>query len=284
MDLAALRRAYAGEVVRSAGVAGAMAARLVAAFAAVPRERFAGPPPWRILDAEAFGPRHSDDPAALYRDVLVSLDVERGINNGQPSLHAQCLAAAAVAPGETVLHVGAGGGYYSAVLAELVGYAGRVEAYEIEPTLAQAARAALEPWPQAMVHAASALDAALPACDVIYVNAGASHPPAPWLDALAPGGRLVLPLTGEDKTGVMLRVERRGLQREAYAASLFARVSFIPLVGAREASQAARLEQALRLRPTGAVRSLQRGREPDASAWCVGEGWWLSSAEPPAAG
>jgi hypothetical protein len=45
------------------------------------------------------------------------------------------------------------------------------------------------------VHAQSGLDGPLPSADVIYVNAGVTDVPAVWLDALTPGGRLVLPLT-----------------------------------------------------------------------------------------
>src|SRR5262249_45136372 len=40
--------------------------------------------------------------------------------------------------------------------------------------------------------------APLEPADGLYVNAGATHPPAAWLDALAPGGRLLLPLTTDE--------------------------------------------------------------------------------------
>jgi protein-L-isoaspartate(D-aspartate) O-methyltransferase len=36
------------------------------------------------------------------------------------------------------------------------------------------------------------------AADCITVNAGATHPPAAWLDGVAPGGRLLLPLTTDE--------------------------------------------------------------------------------------
>ena len=67
----------------------------------------------------------SDDPARLYEDVLVAIDAERGINNGQPSLHAQSIDALGLKEGETVLQIGAGAGYYTAILAELVGRDGQ---------------------------------------------------------------------------------------------------------------------------------------------------------------
>ena len=93
------RRTYAAEVTRSAHV---QDPRIEAAFAAVPREDFAGFPPWRIGSGGLFGLTSSDDPARLYEDVLVAIDAERGINNGQPSLHAQSIDALGVQEGETV--------------------------------------------------------------------------------------------------------------------------------------------------------------------------------------
>jgi len=113
--------------------------RLVMAFAAVPRERFVGPGPWQILTASGPLETPTSDPAFLYQDVLVALAPERRINNGQPSLHALCLSALDVKLGERVLHIGAGTGYYTAVLNELVGPQGEVIAYEIEEDLARLA-------------------------------------------------------------------------------------------------------------------------------------------------
>jgi protein-L-isoaspartate(D-aspartate) O-methyltransferase len=272
-DLRAVREAYARRIV---ALADSRDAALIDAFAAVPRERFAGPAPWRIAGAGGgFEPR-TDDPRRLYDDVLVALVPERGINNGQPSLHAQCLDALRLGHGDVVIHVGAGAGYYSAVLAELVGREGRVHAYEIEPGLAARARENLAPWPWVELHAESAVDAALPqGVDAIYVNACAPHPPDPWLDALALGGRMVLPLTAEAGSGAMLLLTRRTDER--YAARLFARVAFIACIGAHDDGAASALAASLRARPTSEVRSLVRRAPPDASAWHVGRGWWLST-------
>lgn len=269
------RQFYAEFIVRSAGSSDA---RLIAAFNTVPREQFVGPGPWCVFVGSGYLPTLSDDPRLLYQDVLVGLATERGINNGQPTLHARCLATVAPALGETVVHIGAGTGYYTAVLAELVGRQGRVHAFEIETDLATRAQANLRDWPNVEVIAASATDLPLPPSDVIYVNAGATHPPAAWLDALNIGGRLIFPLTPDQGMGCMLKVTRLGPQ--VYAAEALMRVAFIPCIGARDDAASASLSTALERQSLKAVRSLRRGGAPDETAWCVGAGWWLSSAEP----
>lgn len=244
----------------------------------MPREDFVGPGPWQVFVGSGYLPTISDDPSLMYQDILIGLAPDRKINNGQPSLHARCLAAAAAAPGDTVVHVGAGTGYYSAVLATLVGPQGKVTAIEREDDLAARARQALAHYPNVDVLAASATDGTVPACDVIYVNAGATHPPAAWLDALRIGGRLVLPLTPNEGFGVMLLVTRQAEHR--YAASAISRVAFIPCIGARDDATSASLSAALERQSLKEIRSLRRGTAPDGSAWCAGDGWWLSSAEP----
>ena len=269
-----VRRRYAERMLR--GIEGDTQ-RLRDAFADTAREDFVGTPPWPLLGHEV-GRVLADDPRELYRDVLVGLDVERGINNGQPSLHARCLAACAPQPGETALHIGAGTGYYSAILAQLVGAQGHVIAYEIEPDLAARAAANLAPWPQAEVRAVSGVAPPLPPADVIYVNAGATHPVAAWLDALRDGARLLFPLTPDDGSGSMLLVTRLGAGR--YAARALMRVAFIGCVGARDATASAALRAAFAKSSIDAVRSLHRDDRPDASAWCAGPGWWLSTRSP----
>lgn len=273
-DLAATRRAYALDTVHAAG---SRDPRLVDAFAATPREDYLGPPPWELHGGH--GPRRRvHDPRLLYTDALVSLAGDRGINNGQPTLHAACLAAVAPQVGETVLHVGAGTGYYTAILAELVGAHGRVIAFEIEPDLARQARANLRSHAQVEVVAGSGAQPPLPRADVIYVSAGATHPLPAWLDALARGGRLVFPLTPGAAWGVMLLVTH--LDDARYAARALMRVAFIGCIGARDDPAADTLASALSRRSLADVHSLRRGTPPDDTAWCIGTGWWLSTAPP----
>jgi len=255
---------------------------LLAAFARVPREQFLGPPPWRVYSPHGQIVTLESDPHALYRDALIVLAADRSINNGQPSLHARCLAAVRPAPGDAAVHIGAGTGYYSALLAELVGPTGHVHAYEIERDLAERAVHALADRPNVSVHAQSAFAAALPTADVLYVNAGASHPPAEWLDALRPGGRLIFPLTDDSGGGVMLLIEHPAAASSGGRhdlARVVAHVQFIGCSGARDALQAQRLSHAFARGGAEQVRSLRRGTPPDASCWCAGIDWWLSTYE-----
>jgi len=113
------------------------------------------------------------------------------------------LGALAPTRGNVAIHIGCGTGYYTAILAHLVGPPGKVIAYEIEPELGLRAVENLKPWDNVEVRIASGVDR-LPRCDAIYVNAGATRPVASWLDALNEGGRLLFPLVGLKGAGVTL--------------------------------------------------------------------------------
>lgn len=76
----------------------------------------------------------------------------------------------------------------------------------------------------------------------------------------------------------MLLVTRLGAGR--YAARALMRVAFIGCVGARDAAASAALRAAFAKSSIDAVRSLHRDDRPDASAWCAGPGWWLSTRSP----
>ena len=253
--------------------------RLIAAFAAVEREHYVGDGPWKIQTRFAgYLGTISDDPRQLYQDVLVALAPDRHINNGQPSLHARCLAACDPKNGELVLHIGAGTGYYSAILAELVGSVGKVLAYEIETDLADRARRNLSHLPNVQVIGASGCADGLPPADIIYVNASAPQPMPVWLDALKPGGRLLFPLAPDKGVGCMVLITR--LTETRYAAAAVSGAAFIPCVGAGDEVMSTILAAALKKKSIALVKSLRRNNQPDASAWCVGKGWWLSTSEP----
>lgn len=268
--LQAIRSAYARQVCATAGLT--PGSEIEAALAVLPRERFMGPPPWRIVPPRTRGSTITHDPAALYQDVLVSLGSEPGLNNGQPSLHAMCIASLALGAGQRVVHVGAGTGYYTALLALLVRETGVVDAYEIEPDLAARAALNLAEQTQVDVCARSGAAGPLPECDAIYVNAAAAEPLAVWLDALRPGGRLLFPLAGRDGTGEMLLITRH---EQGYGARFLSPVQFVPCVGAQDEQAGRALRSALKRGGTNGVRRLVRNAVPDESCWLAGNGWWL---------
>jgi protein-L-isoaspartate(D-aspartate) O-methyltransferase len=219
MTIEDYRQFYADEIRVSANL---RSNDLVRAFARVPREKYLGPPPWQICSAEqaalaAMGLggdpyRPTEDPRDLYHNVLVSIDPERHLNNGHPGTLARWMEALDLAPADRVYHAGCGVGYYTAMLAEVVGPQGSVVTIDVDTGLAERARENLSQYAQVRVHAGdgAALDPGM--CDAMLINAGVTHPHAPWLERLKEGGRLILPVTakaGEHYgNGVMLKIVR----------------------------------------------------------------------------
>ncbi|MCO5730800.1 protein-L-isoaspartate O-methyltransferase [Rhizobium sp. SSA_523] len=275
--------------------------RLLTAMSRVSREAFAGPPPWYIRDQEGYRALPSEDPLVLYQDVLIGLDMARAINNGSPSLHVGLLHKAAVQEGEHVVHLGAGSGYYSAILAELVGPSGQVTAVEYDAKLADMAKAALASYKHVQVVHGSAFDWPREKADVIYVNFALDHPPARWVDNLYLNGRLIFPfgVPAQDasggRTGVtaragMLMIERR---TAGFEARFLQGVSFIWAEGLEEvAGRHESVMRAFRSGGHGKIRSLRwgvqaphrqpaNGNAPDEQAsaaqeWYGEESWGLS--------
>ena len=277
-DLAIVRRAYAKQTLAAARISDP---RLQAAFAAVPREDFLGPGPWLCFHMPGFyQPTVDADPVLLYVNELFGLVAERRINNGQPSLHAALLAAAAIQAEDHVVHIGAGTGYYTAIMSLM---AGRVTAVEYEPVLAARAGVNLAPFGNTRVIEGNGAVVPLDAADVVYVNAGVTHPLSAWLDALADGGRLIIPLTTDANTrsfnsisGLFFRIQRRGTSFEARA---LLPTAIIPAEGIRDPSAEGRLAAAFSKGGWGKVTRLVRGDDavPEDQCWLRGEGWCLAT-------
>lgn len=273
------RRVYA-RVVASAS--GELASRLEAALLAVRREDFIGAPPWYISIISGGAPAYIEldasaaDPILIYQTHLFALMRDKGINNGDPMLHGTMLGALAPPVGGTVLHIGTGTGYYTAILAELVGTSGRIVGYEVEPTLAARAQALLADRNTVRIERVSGAATTLPKADAVYVNAGATRPHAAWLDALNDGGRLVFPLINAGTSGWGLNLAIvRGAQH--YGVTVIGRAGFIACAGANDAAEGARVTTALQQGKLFTARQLIRNDAPDDTAVLTGEGWWLSS-------
>ena len=262
--------------------------RIEAAFGSVRREDFLGPPPWAVLGFSHL--YHTDDPAELYQDVLIALDQARGLNNGSPALHALMLHHLAVAAGDAVLHVGAGGGYYTAILAELAGRSGHVTAVEFDRRLADLARRNLAAWSNVTVLQGDGAGFPAAAVQRIYVNFGIAAPADRWLDWLAPGGTLVFPLCVPNPHGgaEQRRHSARGavfcLTRTGagFAAQHVTPAAFVcaegPLAGDAALQQA--LFDAFGRGGAEFVRSFRRGSSPTERCWFWSPAWSLSYDPP----
>jgi protein-L-isoaspartate(D-aspartate) O-methyltransferase len=282
-----IRRTYAKQMLAAVGASGD--ARLERAFAATPREAFLGPGPWLVTHGGPYT-RVSADPTLLYQDVLVALKEDKRINNGSPSLHANWLYAAHVKAGERVVHIGAGGGYYTAILSRLVGSLGRVTAVEFDPDLAAAARAHLAEYRNVTVVQGDGAGWPQEPVDLVYVNFAVDRPAPPWLEWLKPGGRLIFPLgtiarrLGGPSYGVGLLIERIG-DDGVYAAKSLGGAYFVRAEGdARLLAEGDEREALLSAFERGgfdAVKSLRWRVAPSAEhALFVGEGWSLGADAP----
>ena len=270
-------RAFYARMVAAGG--GDISDSLERAFDSVPREDFLGPGPWQALSLPGghYVATPDSDPIHLYQDRLFALDADKGIHNGEPNLHGQLLGALHPDPGDTVLHIGCGTGYYTAILAHLVGPKGRVIAYEIDPRLAKMASRNLKDYGRVRVIAGSGVEQILPKADRIYVNAGATHPVAAWLDAMNAGGRLVFPLSGHGpggSWGVSLAITRGAV---GWPVRVIGRSGFIGCAGANDRAEGQRVTSALTTGALWTARSLVRDDSPDATVLLAGAGWWFSS-------
>ena len=271
-DLSLIRRNYARAMLASAGAA---SPALEAAYAAVPREAFVGPGPWATFSPDGYRTTVDGDPAHVYADVLIALVPEKKINNGQPSGHAMWLAAADPKPGDHVVHIGIGTGYYTAILAELVGPTGRVTAIAYDASLANRAANNLAHYRHVTVIHGDGTALPFDLANVIYVNAGVTRPAENWLDGLKDGGRLVLPLTasGEAPAGAVFCFTRHG---EEFRANAVSPTAFIPCEGMRDRESSEALAAAFAKGGVERVTRLVRGEPPPQDeCWLRGAGWSL---------
>ncbi|GGL40439.1 methyltransferase domain-containing protein [Phycicoccus endophyticus] len=184
---------------------------LEAAFAAQPRERFL--PPGQRAAAGRDGP----------------LDIGHGQTNSQPRTVRAMLALLDVRPGQRVLDVGAGSGWTTALLAELVGPAGWVLGVERVPDLVAVAQENLAGAgvPRATVRLAEPGVLGAPhegPYDRVLVSAMATRLPGRLVEQLAPRGVLVAPVAG-----VMTRVVL-GARPGERSVSEHGTYRFVPLV------------------------------------------------------
>jgi protein-L-isoaspartate(D-aspartate) O-methyltransferase len=206
------RERMVADTIEARGVADP---RVLAAMRKVPRHEFV---------SEAMKSRaYSDSPLPIEHDQTIS----------QPYIVALMTELAQVGPDDRVLEVGTGSGYQAAVLAEMTSKP--IVSIEIVEPLATSARATLERlgygskvkviagdgyrgWPEAAPF------------DAILVTAAPEQVPAPLIEQLAVGGRLVIPVgdSGNQELRVLVRTKEgpEGIDEQTVLP-----VRFVPMTG-----------------------------------------------------
>ena len=180
----------------------------------------------RVLTAMTRVPRHLFMPPGLVEQAYAdeALPIGDGQTISQPYIVAVMAEALLLEPADRLLEIGTGSGYAAAVASELC-----LEVFTLErhATLATLATQRLAELGYTNVRVRCA-DGTLgwpeqAPFDAISVTAAGPRTPAPLLAQLAPRGRLVMPVGGEDQT--LVRVID-GKREELLG------VRFVPLVGA----------------------------------------------------
>ncbi|HWO89609.1 MAG TPA: protein-L-isoaspartate(D-aspartate) O-methyltransferase [Gemmatimonadales bacterium] len=185
-----------------------------------------------VLKAISEVPRHLFVPEALreraYEDT--SLPIGRGQTISAPSTHARTLAALGLTGREKVLEVGTGSGYQTALLAAC---ASQVFSVERVKSLAEQARAAIA---AAGCRNVSILIGdgtlgwrAYAPYDAIVVAAASPDVPAPLLEQLRPGGRILLPIG--DRERQVLTLVTTGPDGAVVSREVVGDATFVPLLG-----------------------------------------------------
>ena len=183
----------------------------------------------RVLEAMGKVPREAFVPARherhAYADSALPIGADQTIS--QPWIVAAICQALELEGGERVLEVGTGSGYSAAALAELAAEVLSVERHE---SLALTARGTLAELGVAGVEVivgdgSRGLPERAP-FDAIAVHATAPAPPRSLLAQLAEGGRIVVPIAGEE-FDVLTVLRRRGEER----GEALGPCRFVPLIG-----------------------------------------------------
>jgi protein-L-isoaspartate(D-aspartate) O-methyltransferase len=170
----------------------------------VPRERF--------VPIEALVEAH--------RDKALALDDSGKATISAMHAYVTSFRALELGAGDTLVDLGGGTGYGAAVAAEVVGEVGSVTTIELDPELSARAAATLADCRNVRVVAGDAHDTSRwSGATKVTVGFDVGILPDAWIEALAPGGRLVAPCSGElvvvDK-GHDGTIERRSVGRVVY--------------------------------------------------------------------
>jgi protein-L-isoaspartate(D-aspartate) O-methyltransferase len=148
----------------------------------------------------AFLPDAPPEQAYADRAIAVQSDSSGLLSSAsQPTMIALMLRMLRLKPGMNVLEIGSGTGYNAALMAHIVGPRGRVTSVEIDPHLAETARANLQRIGQSSAVTVVTADgwagfAPRASYDRIIATVGIYDIPSAWVKQLKPGGVLVAPV------------------------------------------------------------------------------------------
>ena len=185
-----------------------------------------------VLRAMRNVPRHEFVPAE-YLDQAYDdhpLPIGYGQTISQPYIVAWMTELLELQPGEKVLEIGTGSGYQAAVLAEM----GSIEVYSIEivPELASSAAQRLQTLGYDNLNLKQAdgyygwSDQA--PFDAVLVTAAPDHLPAPLVEQLSDGGRLVIPIGPPGGFQSLWKFVKTGNDLKAFN---LGSVAFVPFTG-----------------------------------------------------
>jgi protein-L-isoaspartate(D-aspartate) O-methyltransferase len=181
----------------------------------------------RAVPREEFVPEHLREFA--FEDAPLPIEADQTIS--QPYIVALMLEAAELESSDKVLEVGAGSGYASAVLAQVVD---EVIAIERHLELAKLAGERMERlgYENVSIYEGDGTRgfAEKAPFDAIIVSASGSHVPDVLLQQLEIGGRLVMPVGEPGSVQQLLKITRTS--EDEYEQEEFGAVRFVPLIGA----------------------------------------------------
>jgi protein-L-isoaspartate(D-aspartate) O-methyltransferase len=167
----------------------------------------------------------------------------------------------------------------------MVGPSGRVTGIEYDPKLAARAKVNFAAYPNVEILEGDGTLVSFDEADVIYVNAGCTQPAESWLDRLADGGRLILPMTSDQgfgavppelfaRAGAVFRIRRHG---HDYVATWISPVAIFPCAGSRDEVSERALAEAFAKGGWQQVTRLYRDQEiAEERCWLRGPGWCLA--------
>lgn len=184
----------------------------------------------RVLDAMARVPRHefvsAEKQPQAYEDQPIA--IEAGQTISQPYIVAAMLQALALQPSDSVLEVGTGSGYQTALLAELAAQVYSIERHEILSSIAESRLYRLGYRNVMFVVGDGSLGLSEHApYDATIVAAAAPQVPAKLMEQLNEGGRLIIPVGSAENQQLQLI---RKIQGQPIVRHLDG-CRFVPLIG-----------------------------------------------------